>query len=409
MSSFLQTKKQRLIAIFIGAGTVILIFLAWIIWDFFDTRRVDAEALTLQPNLSVEFDTPAQASDFIARLNGELLADPKIDTNTLGAQTITIEYKNLKHRKRTREITVEVVDSTKPIIYGGSEYTVPINYAGDLTNLMLSGDDIDDHPTREIIGEYDLAQLGDYPLEYRITDQSDNVTSKKFTLHVVQPVTSDPTYQPSPKTPISSIIKQHKTAQTKIGIDVSSWQGEIDWVKVKNSGVDFAIIRAGYQIEFGGELIVDKYFQTNLKNASAAGLPIGVYFYSCATNPTEAQQQVNWIIEQISDYWLELGLAFDWEEWHNFNDAKMSFRTLNQTAKAFLDTAVDAGYPAMLYGSKTYLENFWTIQDYPIWLAQYYDFPTYTGDFRIWQLSNTGQVPGIYGDVDLNILYLEEE
>ncbi len=85
----------------------------------------------------------------------------------------------------------------------------------------------------------------------------------------------------------------------------------------------------------------------------------------------------------------------------------MSFRTLNQVANAYLDTVSTAGYHGSLYGSKNYMTNIWKPEKYPVWLAQYYDFVTYEGDYWIWQMSSSGRVPGINGDVDLDIMYLE--
>lgn len=402
----LQNQKFCLLALIV-AGILLFSATFYTFYDIIDTRRVDAEAVTLKTDFTAEFGELKHVSDFIENLNGEYLDDPVINTEVVGEQTLTYTFKNFKNKIRTRELKIIVVDTTKPIIYGADSYTVPQNYDGDLTSLMLSGDNADDHPTREIIGEYDLNKIGTYKLEYVITDESGNEARKKFTLNVVRPSVAKPAYQEVAKTPIVGIIKTHKTNQTKIGIDVSGWQGEIDWSEVKKAGVEFAFIRVGYQISFGGELYLDKYFKTNLENATKAGIPLGVYFYSCATSPAEAAAQANWVIEQIGDTKIELGIAFDWEEWSNFNNAGISFHTLNKTAEKFITTAEENGYKGLLYGSKTYLDRFWTVENGLIWLAQYYDYPTYTGTFHFWQLSNTGKVAGINGDVDLDIMYLE--
>ncbi len=379
--------------------------------DIAENRRLDVTSVTLKSEdyLTVPFGAEIKVSDFIEHLNGSMIDDFKISTDTLGTQDITFEYINIKNRRREKHFTITVADVTPPQIYGKTAYTVSLGYDGDLTNLMLSGDDLDDHPMREIIGEYDTNKVGNYPLEYRITDASGNSTSHLFTLSVVapQPNTGNPTTpsQPAGQTPIAKIIQEHKTPQTKIGIDVSSWQGNIDWNAVKASGVEFAILRIGYG--YDNQCIMDQTFQANLAGATAAKLPIGVYFYSYADSTDEAEAQAHWIHEQIKDYNLELGIVFDWEDWTDFNQYGVSFRTLNQIAQKFLDTAKDHGHRATLYGSKYYLDQFWQPQA-PVWLAQYYDHPTYTGEYWLWQMSDNGQVNGITGPVDINIMYLDQ-
>lgn len=379
----------------------------WLIYDIIDTRKVDAAAITLSNNLTVEFGQTAKASDFIANLNGEYISDPEIDTTVLGPQEVEFEFYNLKHRKRKRQLTIEVVDTVKPIIYGRTFYTVNTGYTGDLTDLMLSGDNLDDHPTREIHGEYDLATPGDYELEYRITDASGNSTRQPFMLRVVEPVASSGGANSGTANldtmSINEAISTYRQNGAQIGIDVSAWQGEIDWPKVKSAGVEFAMIRLGYQADYGGEYQLDRYATQNIENAIAAGLPVGVYFYSCADSIAEARRQAEWVLAQVRDYPLELGIAFDWEEWSDFNRAGVSFYTLQKSADTFLETVEAAGYQGLLYGSKNYLERFWSDHHSAVWLAQYYDYPTYNREFELWQFTDTGSVPGISGPVDFNV------
>ncbi len=393
-----------LILILVGVG-------AWAIYDIEENRRIDAEAVTLVEDLSVAYGKQAKVSDFLAQLNGELVDDFVIDTNNLGQAEITFEYINIKNKKRTRTFTIEIVDNTSPTIYGNNAYYVNVGYDGDLTNLMLSGDDLDDNPQREIVGEYDLAKVGTYDLEYIVTDRYNNVARKKFTLYVTQPTVAEE--KPSvlaPKLPFAQVVKEHKNNQTQIGIDVSAWQGEIDWQKVKAAGVEFAMIRLGYQVDFGGEYALDKYFERNIAEAEKVGLPVGVYFYSYANSVDEARAQAEWIVEKLRHHKVALGVAFDWESWSEFNQAGMSFQTINQVAANFIDVIQDHGYRGWLYGSKVYLERIWGYSNYNnVWLAQYFDYATYNGDYQMWQLSNTGRVDGIDGDVDINVMYLDRD
>ena len=400
--------RRKFTIIIIVTLVVSCIFGGWLLYDVNDTRRVDAEAVTLAENLMAEFNDSAKVSDFIANLNGEYISDPEIDTTKLGQQEVEFEFYNLKHRKRTRKFTIEVVDTTAPLIYGRSSYTVDVGYNGDLTSLMLSGDNIDDHPIREIRGDYDIAKAGSYNLEYIITDASGNSTTQPFTLHVVQPAATSETNTGSSyikTTPISEVIAKYRANGVQVGIDVSAWQGEIDWAKVKASGIEFAFIRLGYQADYGGEYTLDRYFKQNVEGALSVGLPIGVYFYTCADGIDEARRQAEWVLEQVNDYELELGIVYDWEEWGDFNRAGMSFYTLQKSADAFLEAVEAAGYHGILYGSKNYLEKFWQGNNHSVWLAQYYDYPTYNREFEFWQLTDDGKVPGISGMVDLDLRY----
>lgn len=377
--------------------------------DIAENRRLDATSVTLKSEdyLTIPFGTEVKVSDFLESLEGSMVDDFPISTDTLGEQEVTFEYINIKNRRRKYHFTITVADVTPPRIFGNNYYTVAKGSDTDLTSLMLSGDDLDDHPVREIIGEYDLQCIGTYELEYRITDASGNSTSQPFTLAVVEPKPGGSTSTPSATatgTPIAKIIQQYKTAQTKIGIDVSSWQGNIDWPAVKAAGVEFAILRLGYG--YDEIYVTDKTFAANIAGATAAGLPVGVYFYSYADSVDRARAQAEWVYDQIKDYPLELGVTFDWEDWGDFNQYGMSFHTLNQVARTFLDFFASKGYRASLYGSKYYLERFW-VPTHPVWVAQYYDRATYVGDYWLWQMTDSGQVNGVGSLVDIDIMYLD--
>lgn len=410
-ANFKDILKHRKLAI--GIASVVMLFavafVIWVVHDIVETRRLDATSVVLSDNLTAEFGTDVKVSDFLWHLDGSIVDDVTVDTSQIGPVEVEFRYYNVKNKKRTYKFTVDVADTTQPVIYGQNSYTVDVGYDGDLTNLMLSGDNADDHPTREISGKYDLNKAGDYTLEYIITDASGNIARQPFTLHVVKPTASSSGQSGSSGsaigTPIAGIIDLYKNGNTEVGIDVSSWQGTIDWTKVRAAGVEFAIIRVGYQAEYGGEYVLDKTFQDNIAGATAAGLPVGVYYYSCADSVDEARRQAEWVLEQVGDYQLALGVAFDWEEWNDFNRAGMSFYTLQKAADTFLSTVEAAGYDGMLYGSKNYLDKFWQRNTYPVWLAQYYDHPTYSHPFQMWQLTDTGNVPGISGYVDIDVRY----
>ena len=396
--------KKRILLIII---LIIIITIGiWLYLDIKENKRIDAEAVTLSEDLTVEFGKDVKISDFIENLNGTLLENYKIDTEYLGQKEVYFEFLNIRNKKRKANFTITVVDKTKPQIFSGSSYTVEVGYEKKLEDVLLSGDNIDDNPSREIIGEYDFNTIGDYNLTYVVTDSSNNKTSKDFVLHVIEKPTTPPKTTRKDNY-LNDIINNYKTENTKIGIDVSKWQEEIDWEKVKNSGVEFAIIRVGYQTEYDGENVIDPYFTQNIEGAKAVGLPVGIYFYSYARTAEQATEQAQWVTEQLSDYEIDLPIAFDWESWTSFNTTGMSFYTINKVANTFLNKITDNGYKAMLYGSESYLKDIWYPSKYDTWLAHYTAKTNYDGDYFLWQMCDTGKIDGIDTYVDINIMYLK--
>lgn len=407
-----MNQKKIIVGIIIAAIIVAVIGIGiciWLIAVEAENKKLDAEAITLKETLTIEFGKETKVSDFIQELKGELLEDPTIGTDKLGEVQVPVSFKNIKKRKRKVFFAIQVVDTTPPKIFSNRTFTVNVGYNKNLTDVLLSGDDADDNPKREILGDYDFNTVGDYPLTYIVTDASGNQTKKEFTLQVREKKTSSgtTTQTPTKKLEIADVIAKHKTEKTKIGIDVSKWQGEIDWKAVKAAGVEFAMLRIGYQTDYDGTYEVDPYFEANIKAAKEAGVPVGVYFYSYAKNTKQAKEQADWVIEHLKGNTLDLPIAYDWESWNSFNKTGMSFYTLNQCANVFLKSLEEAGYKGMLYSSKNYLETMWYPSKYDIWLAQYNTRVTYEGEYTIWQMSDAGKVDGIKGDVDLDILYLK--
>ncbi len=261
--------KQKLPIIIISAIIVILIAIVagiYVVREIKENERIDREAVTLKQDLTIEFGQKAKVSDFIENLNGSYVNDYEIDTEHLGDIEVSFEYINIKNKKRNYTFEIHTKDVNAPKIYCGASYTVNVGYDKNLTDVLLSGDDIDDNPKREIIGEYDFNTIGNYDLTYVVTDSSGNKTSKDIVLKVVEKTNNT---EPSiGKTVyINDVINNHKTDSTKIGIDVSKWQGKINWEEVKNSGVEFAMIRLGYQKDYDADYAVDPYFVENIESA----------------------------------------------------------------------------------------------------------------------------------------------
>ena len=153
------------------------------------------------------------------------------------------------------------------------------------------------------------------------------------------------------------------------------------------------------------ELVLDKYFQENLKNAKDNGIQVGVYFYSYANEIEEVKNQAQFIVDNLRKEKLDLGVTFDWENWNNFKDYHVNLYDLDNMYNSFKKVLEDNGYKTMLYGSKFYLNNIWKTEDKDIWLAHYTSKTNYDKDYVMWQFSDKGVVEGINGFVDLDVLY----
>lgn len=398
----MKKKIIRFIVILITVSVIGVCF--WVHKEKQENIRIDAEAITLKEDLTVKYGDKVKISDFIENIKGKLINDKEINTEELGDIQVSFDFINIKNKKRTYNFTIKVVDVNSPKIFMGDSYTVKVGYNKNLVDVLLSGDDIDDNPVREILGEYDLNTVGSYDLTYSITDSSGNQTKKDFTLYVKE---SNEEKSKTKKVDIADVISQHKTENTKIGIDVSKWEEEIDWQEVKRSGVEFAMIRIGYQTEYDGNYVLDPYFILNIEGAKSVDIPVGIYFYSYAKNVNQAIEQAEWVKENLKGYEIDLPIAFDWESWNSFNTTGMSFNTINKVANAFLDNLQESGYDGMLYSSKSYLEKIWHPTKYEIWLAQYNTRVTYEGEYSIWQMTENGRVNGISDDVDIDIMYLD--
>ena len=194
------------------------------------------------------------------------------------------------------------------------------------------------------------------------------------------------------------------------GIDVSSYQKEIDFAAVKASGVDFVIIRLGYRGYGSGKIVYDSYAKTNLDNAIEAGLDVGVYFFSQAINMEEAEEEAYFVLSAIEGYDITMPVVYDWESVSDpeARTANMDRETLTKCCKVFLETIKDGGYRPMLYFNRRqakYHMDISALKEYDFWLAAYTQRMKYEYKIDMWQYTNTGRVPGIQGDVDINVFF----
>ncbi len=204
-----------------------------------------------------------------------------------------------------------------------------------------------------------------------------------------------------------------KQTVSKRVIDVSKYQGEIDWNAVKASGIDGAIIRVGVRGYGSGELAMDATFEANIKGATAAGLDVGAYFFSEAITEEEAVEEAEAVKTALKDYNITLPVVCDLEliEGDTARNEKVGKKELTKVTKAFLDTVKDAGYTPMLYGNiDTIYEmvDLTEMKDYQLWFAYYNDEIYIPYQVNMWQYASDAKVGGISTDCDINLMFPQE-
>lgn len=199
------------------------------------------------------------------------------------------------------------------------------------------------------------------------------------------------------------------TDESIMGIDISTFQKEIDFEKVKEAGVEFVMIRLGYRGSVEGLLFEDEWAQRNYQGAKAAGLKVGGYFFSQSISVEEAIEEANYAMGIIEGWELEMPLVYDWEFIkEGYRTDLVDARMLTDYTLAFCRTVEEAGYDAMVYFNpeqsrkKMYLQE---LTDYGFWLAMYTDQMDYPYKVDMWQYTCTGKVPGINGNVDINLYF----
>lgn len=359
---------------------------------------------------NIQYGNRHYISDFVSITDGELLNDKDIISyEDIGITDVKFNYLDSNKKKQEYTFKVNVVDTMKPIISADSKYYTYLGSDIDILSKIFCGDNYDRKLKCTLNGDYNINKLGTYKLSINAKDTYSNERTVNISLVVRKKGTSSgssgTTSVQNNYDYFSDIVSSYKTDKTEIGIDVSGWQGEIDWQTVKNAGVEFAMIRMGYGYDSNGEFVFDKQFENNYKGAKENGIKIGIYFFSYATEIEEAKEHARWIIKVLNGDKIDLPIVFDWESWKSFDDYGINFLDINNIADAFNKEIIKAGYQAMQYGSKSKLESIWSLPEYPTWLAHYVKKTSYDKDFVMWQLTNNGKVDGIKEAVDIDILY----
>lgn len=206
----------------------------------------------------------------------------------------------------------------------------------------------------------------------------------------------------------------YQDSNARLGVDVSEFQGTIDWHAVKDAGIDFAILRVGYRGTTLGLLNKDAKFDQNFQDATDAGLFVGAYFFSQAVTEAEAIAEAEFVIEALGGKKLAYPVIFDWElpnsgeRQENLRVGEVTGEDATRFALAFCERIKEAGLTPVIYTNKYQAYEFFDLgqwKDYDLWYAEYQKAPSMHYNFRLWQYTDRGKVPGIEGGVDLDICF----
>lgn len=320
-----------------------------------------------------------------------------------------------------KDLRIQIVDNAGKLVEG-EDFCVVLNGSKEYK---------DDDKDGVIYIEY--LRAGDYEVAlkevegYRLPDTSAKITVKQSVEYVViddidlliltedevnaelEDLEANDALDDADKSEITGM--QEGNPNAKMGIDVSKWNKEIDWDKVKNAGVEFAIIRVGYRGATTGALVEDPYFEANIKGAIRAGIPVGVYFFTQALDVVEAVEEASMVMALCRDYKITYPVFIDVEGLGGSGRADgLDVETRTAVSRAFCATIESEGYRAGVYSSRNWLNQMLDmdqLQDYVVWLAEYRDVPIYQGYYHMWQYTSNGSVDGIEGRVDFNLSYLK--
>ena len=297
-------------------------------------------------------------------------------------------------------------DTDRPIFLINSKAaTIKKGTNFDIHSLIGYGDDVDRDVDLKVDGDVDTSTVGSYNLTLTLTDDAGHTNSSPFLVRVVEGGGGiDSGTQAQGTVSFKEFTETYREDNTSFGLDVSRWQGSIDFNKVKAAGCDFVIIRLGGYDD--GEHYTDRYYTENIKNAKAAGLKVGIYWHAEESTTDEAEMSVAYLMNILGGETLDFPIAYDWEDFLGFEKYHMNLQDINDCFEAFASAAEAKGYEVCLYSSKNFLENVWVnSRDHKVWLAHYTSHTDYRGKYYMWQQSSSGKIDGISTAVDFNILY----
>ena len=385
--------------------------------NFFGKKK-ETEVAELQTEMTTHFTTEAvtekiteeetEVTEEITEAETEEVTEALAEATTEKKSEDSSENKAGKSNEKAEKASGKAADSA-----AGSDdeppfflifYSSPSVAAGDIFDIhkyVGYVDNIDRDVDIEVKGNVDTLSTGTYPIEVVLTDDAGNKTSRDMQVKVVDSIPSEGSRDTES---FSDFISRYKSPLTEVGIDISRWQETVDFEQVKAAGCEFVYIRIGGFDT--GTYYMDKYYKANIAGAKAAGLKVGVYWHAEDSSVEDVKNSVKYLMEILEDETLDLPIAYDWEDFENFENYGMNVSDFNTCFEAFANEVEARGYSVCLYSSLNFLENLWINEDnHPVWLAHYTSQTTYSGEYFMWQHSNTGRIDGVNGDVDLDVLY----
>lgn len=352
-----------------------------------------------------------------AFLNDETFFDPD-PVNPYSCITTEIPNLYLLASSVCKDIRITVVNGEGEIVRGQSFY-VEIEGQGEYKDLDQDGIIYIPELTA---GEYfvSLKEVTGYevpmdPMRVTVKDELEYTVIENISFYICEESEIDASIEDTGENSATSDADESENtgrienAEASFGIDVSKWQREIDWEKVAESGVTFAIIRCGYRGSATGCLVEDPYFIRNIEGAKAAGIQVGVYFFTQAVNEIEAVEEASMVVALCENYELDYPIFID-TEGAGGNGRADGLGVAERTAvcQAFCATIQNAGYSAGIYASRNWFYNRLNdeeLQNYVLWVAEYCSEPKYIGNYRMWQYTSSGYINGIDTRVDLDLSY----
>jgi len=365
------------------------------------TTLVAGRSVTLTPKATMSDGTAdTNAANFVWKSSNTAVATVdatgKVTTVAAGSATITAYYKD-DSSKKTVSCVVTVKDATTVLKTKNNETVYYKNSSGGYSVATYA--DYFKYDDFYVVCETNYKYTGWQNINgntYFYDKNGNKVTGTQIINGVEYKFTDD------------GILSVDNNGI--LGIDVSVWQGSIDWTKVKESGINFVIIRYGYRGSTQGGIYKDTKFDQNIAGAKAAGLKVGIYFFTQAITEAEAVEEASACIAAAKQYGISYPIFIDTESGGAGARAEnLSVAQRTAVCKAFCETVKNSGYTAGVYASKWWFGaklNYSELTGYRIWLAQYASAPSLNGRYDLWQYSSKGSVSGISGNVDMDISYM---
>lgn len=414
-------KKTKKILMVTSMLCIMALVLGGVVWFHTYNSKTDNTETSLEITESVVLeDGKVQNADLSAFLRDEDFFDKEEEEKDEGQTQKAI---SLMATSVEKDLRIKVVDGENTIVTG-YPFTIVLNgediYEDEDKDGMIYISDLRSGRYQIKLLPAEGFQVPDKELEarvkavvsYTLIDDISYLVHAESEVDVEADDTAsqDAKLYDSDETQYTNLLNPEELEDAvSLGIDVSKWNGEINWNAVREDGVEFAIIRCGYRGANSGWLIEDPYFWQNLKGAKEAGLKVGLYFFTQAVNAKEAVEEASTVISLLGEETIDYPVYIDVEGVGGTGRADgLDIDTRTDVCKAFCKTIENAGLEAGVYSSRYwYYNNIKTdeLEDYHIWLAEYRDTPLYRGDYEMWQYTSDGSVNGIEGRVDLDIRY----